>query len=293
METPVVNRRDFLRLSGIAGAGLVMAACGGETPAAPAAEPGAAPAAPAAESAVENAPEIRQVPREKTLIYLQQSQDGQLLNSELGNPYTPGSQGHRAVTGAHEPLFFYSAFADEFIPWIATGYEYNEDYTELVVSIREGVEWSDGHPFTANDVAFMLNALIAQAPTLRNSTEVKEWVSEAVAVNELTVRIAFYEPRPRFVFSHLTAKFDTGIYWLPEHVFRDVEDIASFTFYDPEKGWPLYTGPYNVVHTGRLSSKLSIVVTTGGRPRLASLNYPRWNASSTCLLLVTSAQPNS
>ena len=140
METPVVNRRDFLKLSGIAGAGLVVMACSGETPAAPAAaEPGAPAAAAVAESAVESAPGVRQVPREKTLIYLQQSQDGQLLNSELGNPYTPGSQGHRAVTGAHEPLFFYSAFADEFIPWIATGYEYNEDFTELVVSIREGV----------------------------------------------------------------------------------------------------------------------------------------------------------
>ncbi|MCL4834578.1 MAG: ABC transporter substrate-binding protein [Caldilineaceae bacterium] len=251
MGTRVVNRRDFLRLSGIAGAGLVAVACGGAAPAAPApaaAEPGAPASAPTSAPVVEGAPAVRDIPREKTLIYLQQSQDGQLLNSGLGNPYTPGSQGHRAVTGAHEPLFFYSAFADEFIPWIATGFEYNEDYTELVVSIREGVEWSDGHPFTANDVAFMLNALIAQAPILRNSTEVKAWVSEAEAVDELTVRIAFYEPRPRFVFSHLAAKFDTGIYWLPEHVFRDVEDIASFTFYDPEQGWPLYTGPYNVVH---------------------------------------------
>ncbi|MEX1018296.1 MAG: ABC transporter substrate-binding protein, partial [Litorilinea sp.] len=246
METPIVNRRDFLVLSGVATTAAVMAAC--STAPAPDAAPAApvadATTAPAAEPAA--APGLRDVPREKTLIYMQQSADGQLLNNGLGNPYTPGSEGHRAVTGAHEPLFFYSAFADEFIPWIATGYEYNDDYTELIVNIREGVEWSDGHPFTAIDVAFMLNALIQQAPVLRNSTEVKEWVSEAEAVDDLTVRIAFYEPRPRFVFSHLTAKFDTGIYWLPEHVFRDIEDIASFEFYDPEQGWPLYTGPYNV-----------------------------------------------
>ena len=52
-----------------------------------------------------------------------------------------------------EPLYFYSAFADEEIPWLATGYEYNDDFTELTVNIREGVEWSDGEAFDANDVA--------------------------------------------------------------------------------------------------------------------------------------------
>ncbi|MGB5051710.1 MAG: hypothetical protein WBO46_22380 [Caldilineaceae bacterium] len=72
MGTRVVNRRDFLRLSGIAGAGLVAVACGSAAPVAPApaaAEPGAPTSAPV----VEGAPAVRDVPREKTLIYLQQS----------------------------------------------------------------------------------------------------------------------------------------------------------------------------------------------------------------------------
>ena len=38
METRVVNRRDFLRLSGIAGAGLMAVACGATPPAPTAAE---------------------------------------------------------------------------------------------------------------------------------------------------------------------------------------------------------------------------------------------------------------
>ena len=72
------------------------------------------------------------------------------------------------------------------------------------------------------------------------------WVKEATVVDNLTAKIVFNDPRPRFAFSHLTGKFDTGIYWVPEHVYKDVEDVTSFTFYDPEKGWPLVTGPYNV-----------------------------------------------
>ncbi|MEZ4661533.1 MAG: ABC transporter substrate-binding protein [Caldilineaceae bacterium] len=67
---------------------------------------------------------------------------------------------------------------------MAESAEYNDDYTELTVKIREGAEWSDGHPFTANDVAFTLNMLIEHAPLLRNSTEVKEWISQ---VDRLTI----------------------------------------------------------------------------------------------------------
>lgn len=247
MIDPQFNRRDFLRLSGLTSAGVVLAACGGgDTPSAPAPAPDA-PAADAPAAPAPSAAGIADVAREDTLILMMGGTDGQFQNVGLGNPYTPGSEGHRAVTAAHEPLFYYSAFADEFIPWLATGYEYNDDYTELVVTIREGVKWSDGEAFDANDVAFTLTTLIEQAPALRNSSEVSAWVESAEAVDDLTVRIVFYEPRPRFYFSHLTAKFDTGIYWLPEHHFAGIEDVASFEFYDPDQGWPVYTGPYNVV----------------------------------------------
>lgn len=172
--------------------------------------------------------------------------EGQFDTAGIANPYSPGITGHRQIMGAMEPLFYYSAFADELIPWLATGYEYNEDYTELTVSIREGVEWSDGTPFTANDVAFTLNMLIENAPALRNSSEVAAWVKEATAVDDLTAKIVFNDPRPRFLLSHMAGKFDTGIYWVPQHVYQDVEDVAAFEFYDPEKGWPIWTGPYAV-----------------------------------------------
>ena len=35
--------------------------------------------------------------------------------------------------------------------------EYNDDFTELTIKIREGVYWSDGEPLTAEDVAFTIN----------------------------------------------------------------------------------------------------------------------------------------
>jgi peptide/nickel transport system substrate-binding protein len=246
-----LNRRDFLRLTGLTTAGVALAACGvAEQPAAPATQPGAAtPAAPAAPTPATVAG-VATVSREKTLILMFGGQPGQFTDVGLGNPYATGASHQMGSAALWEPLYFFSAFAPEGeqeIPWLATGYEYNDDFTELTVTMREGVEWSDGTPFTAGDVAFTLNMLLENAPTLSRSTAVKAAVQSAEAVDDSTLHITFNGPRPRFMFEMLMSKFDTGIHIVPEHIFRDVEDVASFEGFDPERGLPLATGPYKIV----------------------------------------------
>ena len=38
------------------------------------------------------------------------------------------------------------------VPDLATGWSWNEESTELTMSLRRGVKWHDGQPFTAKDV---------------------------------------------------------------------------------------------------------------------------------------------
>jgi peptide/nickel transport system substrate-binding protein len=40
-----------------------------------------------------------------------------------------------------------------------------------------------------------------------------------------------------------------GIYIVPKHIFSKVDDWSKFTFYDPEKGWPISTTQWKVAHT--------------------------------------------
>jgi peptide/nickel transport system substrate-binding protein len=248
-----LSRRDFLRLSGLATAGIIVTACAqGAQPTTQEEAPTAAvetkaEAAQPAEAAKEAGGGLKEVPRERSLILMFGGDGTQFTDTGLGNPYATGASHQMGSAAMWEPLVFYSAFADEEIPWLATGYQYNDDFTELTINIREGVEWSDGTPFTANDVAFTLNMLRDNAPTLTRSTIVKSAVQEATAVDDQTVQIIFLGPRPRFMFDQLMFKFDTGIYMVPEHIYKDVDDIAAFEFYDPEKGWPLATGPYKIV----------------------------------------------
>lgn len=232
MSRPTVTRGNFLRLSAAATAGALSGSLG----------------LPWAEEAL--AQVARQVPRNRTLILVFGGSAGQFLDTGIGNPYAVGYTHQIGNNTISEPLYYYSAFANETIEWLAEGDPvWNEDYTQLWVRVRQGVEWSDGMPFTANDIVFTLNMLKANAPGLPFSADIRDYVKEALVEDDgYTVHVIFNRPNPRFVFDYFTYKFDTGLKFVPAHIFKDVEDPSSFTFYDPERGWPVGTGPYQIVH---------------------------------------------
>ena len=99
---------------------------------------------------------------------------GKSRNYNSFNPFLLTGVSKTGWNFQYEPLYFYNAYspqADNIIPWIATGHEYNEDYTGVTIRIRNGVEWSDGQPWTAHDLVFTINMLKDNAPHLSFSTE--------------------------------------------------------------------------------------------------------------------------
>src|SRR5690348_5703598 len=73
--------------------------------------------------------------------------------TENNNPFLGSSAG--ASLGyrymIYEPLVMMNPIrpADPGKPWLATKWEWNADYTQLTLTIRDGVKWSDGQPMTA------------------------------------------------------------------------------------------------------------------------------------------------
>jgi peptide/nickel transport system substrate-binding protein len=209
------------------------------------------------------APSVAQVPRNKTFISVGVGGEApqQFSDVAMQNPFLPGisRSGYQIVM---EPLLYYNAYntdqvcgpegmqcAKGEIPWLATGYKFNQDFTQVQITIRDGVEWSDGQPFTASDVAFTVNMLKDNAPTLGWSVDMKQWVKEAVALDPKTVQITLNNPNPRFMFSYFTFHQDVGVQIVPEHVFKSQQDLKTFTNFDLAKGWPVVTGPYKLVHS--------------------------------------------
>ncbi len=191
------------------------------------------------------------IPRNRTFIMdcsSEQDCSGQIKDYNAFNPFILTGITDTGANFLYEPLYFYNAYAeggDNIIPWIATGHEYNEDYTAVTVHIRHGVEWSDGQPWTAHDLVFTINMLKAHAPSLGFSTDMKTWVKSAVASDDYTAEIALTAANPRFIFSYFTNNFDNGIPVMPKHIWEG-QDPESFNNFDLAKGWPVVTGPYKI-----------------------------------------------
>ncbi|NIK61890.1 ABC transporter substrate-binding protein [Kribbella shirazensis] len=70
--------------------------------------------------------------------------------------YNPFAVQQTVRTWLFEPLMQQSSLDCKVVPWLATGYSW-ESPSKLVFTIRQGVKWSDGSPFSAKDVAFTYN----------------------------------------------------------------------------------------------------------------------------------------
>ena len=234
--------------------GLVMAllaAC--VTTAPPAAPQAAEQAQPAAEekpAAAEEAEvvegELREVPRNRTLIIMNGGPNQYALFDNQ-NPYIPGSDAgfHMGTLPAtFEPLIMFNVLTGEYENWLAESWEYNDDFSEITVKLRPGVEWNDGMPFTAKDVAFTFNLLKEHADQMVHLADLPAYLEEAQVIDDLTVKLVLNKPNPAFWATTLTTNH--GIHVLPEHIWKD-QDPLEFTNHDISKGWPVGTGPYRMV----------------------------------------------
>ncbi len=215
-------------------AGLLLAACGGSASPAPATTEAteAAAAAPADQSAAAPAGASGGV-----LTLGEQSMPTFTRNF---NPLTPNSPLPGSINLIHEPLMIYNSVTGEIVPWLATGYEWSDDLKTLTFTIRDGVKWSDGEPFTAGDVAFTFN-LLKTAPGV-NSPALSALVGDSAYIDTIT---APDDTTVQFTFNTV---YTPGVYDLigqnivPEHIWKDVTDVIAFT-----NDNPVGTGPFTQV----------------------------------------------
>ncbi|MEU6415307.1 ABC transporter substrate-binding protein [Microbispora sp. NPDC046933] len=145
------------------------------------------------------------------------------------NPYSSNIGGIGTI---FEPLFYFNMLrAAPPEPRLATAYSWNSDGTQLSVTLREGVKWSDGQPFTARDVLFTLDML-----SRHKEMNGIGYDGEATAPDDTHVVITF--DRPSFVFGPQVLG---RVYIVPEHKWKSVADPATDTV-----AGPVGTGPYTL-----------------------------------------------
>ncbi len=148
------------------------------------------------------------------------------------NPYLDATR-LGATDYVFEQLVVYDKYACEAKPWLATEYAWKDPKT-LIWTLREGVKWNDGKPFTADDVVFTYE-LLKQHKALDN-TGIWRYLSAVQATDAKTVSMTFGEPGA----AAFTLFGEIKI--VPKHVWSLVDDPVTFT--NPEK--PVGTGPFTV-----------------------------------------------
>ena len=178
------------------------------------------------------------IAREDTVIF---DLDRTIKDPENFNWFTPGT---KRMHGAHqamwEPLFILDFSTGEIQPWLGERFTPNDSFDVWTLKLREGVEWSDGEAFNADDVVFTVNMVINNDEiSSREAATVRNQVAGVEKVDDLTVVFNLNSPNPRFAVANFGVQYFGSMLIMPEHIWSAAEDPATFAFYPP-----IGTGPY-------------------------------------------------
>jgi peptide/nickel transport system substrate-binding protein len=173
-----------------------------------------------------------------------------LIDNESGstwtcqfNPFNP-SVNITSIGFVYEPLEFVNILqtnpdgTPKVTPWLATASNWNSGFTQLTMTIRSGVTWSDGTPFTANDVLYTFNALKADAALDLNAL----WAADKGPLTSVALQGA-----NQVVFT-FNAAAESYFYYvadqtpiIPQHIWGTQDQTKLDSLADTT---PVGTGPY-------------------------------------------------
>lgn len=110
------------------------------------------------------------------------------------------------------------------VPNVAKGYEWSDDLTTLTIYLRKGHKWSDGEPFTTDDIMFYYEDVLMNkdlTPVLPPRWAPGGKPVKFIKVDETTFRIQYQDPYPRIfdVFQRGTYGGQNLIY-APKHALK-------------------------------------------------------------------------
>ena len=151
---------------------------------------------------------------------------------------------------------------------LAASWKAADDGMSWTFTLRDGVKWTDGQPFTSEDVAYTFTEIILKPDVGANGRGNFSAVASVEASDPKTV--VFNLSRP---FAALPAYLANNAGILPKHVFQSAGDPWQLNSFN--KGTPVTTGPFKVE---TFSAGQSVVLTRNddyyaGKPSLDKIVF--------------------
>ncbi len=187
--------------------------------------------------------------------------------TDNNNPFLPSSAssslGYKFMI--YEPLAMLNMVkpTDPGKPWLATKWNWSNNYGTLTATVRNGVTWSDGQQMTAQDVAYTFGLLKKYTTLNINALPV---ASTSASGNTATINFTSSQYVNQY-------KILTQTFIVPEHIWSKLSDPTTDTV-----AQPVGTGPYT------LKSFTSQTVVLAERasywqplPKVKELRYTSYN----------------
>jgi peptide/nickel transport system substrate-binding protein len=183
------------------------------------------------------------------------------------NPYN-GNVSFLDFGPVYEPLMFVNSLeSGKVTPWLATSYAWSNNNKTVTFTIRKGVKWSDGKPFSAADVVFTFN-LLKKFPGLDLNSI---WsVLSSVTQNGDQVVMNFKNAAVPY-FYYIADQVPI----VPEHIWSSLKNPVTYN--DPN---PIGTGAYTVkCKPQQITFLASKDYWQPGEPKIAQVNEPAFTSN--------------
>ena len=137
----------------------------------------------------------------------------------VGNPFqmnylVPG--GTPRNTGLHqamwEPLFILNYETGEIDSWMGESMTPNAGQDVWTLKLRNGITWSDGQSFDADDVVFTIQMLLDDSSkSLEYAGAMQQWISSVGKKDKRTIEFKLTGPNARFQLDYFSVKIWGGV----------------------------------------------------------------------------------
>lgn len=184
------------------------------------------------------------------------------------NPFSTSDMG--VTLEMYEPLFYFDDVAPRVEPLLGTKFSWSDHNRVLSVTLRKNVKWSNGSPFTANDVVFTFDML-------------KKY--PAMDTNGIWQKVASVRKTGKYGVQFVFKKTDVPFEWyvlqkipiVPQAIWSKIKG-SPLKFTNPN---PVVSGPYVL---GTFNSQ-DVTLTPnryywGGKPKVPELNVPLFTSNT-------------